>query len=456
MTGHRWQLATLPGPRDHLDLLVADLDDGFSCVWVVPDELVERGAADQLVDALSARTGGVRVEAPQRSHVFVHVSHRREAVDAAELPAWARSPLGLVEPDEPEEPELNGVERSAESVADKLCALFELEPGGDPLGALVADERLAGSVVVLCGWDGWDAADLGAFITRSTALLKERGTPPERRPRLFVAVREHDLPAHVLDGGDPVTTRVHWWWDVLGRLDTATVAAAARRLPSRTAATLRDQVAAEVVIEVAGPDLLLAEHLAVHWNGRLATLADQVEALPHEAVDDVLPAQLDGRAGSDSPARALRAAWRRGVLDRWDGGVRISPSAKTSASSHGTLDTLVWRGQSRVLTPLVDACRARLEKVLRSQAPQTVIEYLEREQEAEDRRRNGTRARYGHSVLELGGMAWAVATRQVRVPAADVDLLFCARDIRNALAHLCPLTDDDFDRLAGVLPETLW
>jgi hypothetical protein len=446
----------LPGPRDHLDMLAADLDDGFSCVWVVPDELVESGAAGQLVDAVIARVGGVRVEAPQRGRVVVPAVVRWEAVDVAELPEWARSPLGLVESDEAEEREPAGVERPAETVADKLCALFEVVPDGDLLGALVADERLVGRVVVLCGWDGWDAADLGACLTRFTALLKERGTPPARRPRLFVAVRENDLPARVLDGGDPAMTRVRWWWDVLGRLDTATVAATARRTVPRAAETLRDQVAAEVVIEVAGPDLLLAEHLAARWDGRLVTLGEQVEALPHEVAEDVLPARLDGRAGSDSPARALRPAWRGGVLDRWDGRVRISPSVKVAASGDGVLDTLVWRGQSRVLTPLVDACRARLEKVLRDRAPQSVVELLEQQQEEEDRRRNGARARYGRGVLELGAMAWAVAMRRVRLPSEDADLLFCARDVRNALAHLSPLTDEDVDRLAGVLPETLW
>lgn len=39
-----------------------------------------------------------------------------------------------------------------------------------------------------------------------------------------------------------------------------------------------------------------------------------------------------------------------GVLDRWDGRIRISPAFKALTAEHSDLDTVVWRGQSRALT----------------------------------------------------------------------------------------------------------
>ncbi|MEU7476345.1 hypothetical protein AB0A63_10200 [Lentzea sp. NPDC042327] len=449
-----WELAALPGPQAHLEAVSNDLADGFTCVWVLPDELVERGAADDLVDLLSGWVDSVRVQAPQRRRVPPPEARRRDPV--ANLPSWAQQSLGLLEhDDEPPFAVPAEVDRPVETVVDKLCELFEISPEGDPLTRLVRHDQVAGKVLVLCGWDGWDVADLGTCVTRFTAVLKEHGVSPELRPRLLVVVKADDVPPSAQNGADPLTTRVHWWWDVFGRLDTATVAAAVRR-QSRwrsskgRARALREQVATEVLVEVAGPDLLLADHLARWWDGRVGTLLEQVEALPYDTADDVLPVTVDGRADGVRPPHALRAAWRRGVLDRWDGRVRVSPAAKVAAAERGSLETLVWRGQSRVLTPIVDDCRARLEKALRSKASKAVVEEIERGQDFTERRRtrDGT--------LELGSMAWAVGTGRVRLSQPDTSLLFQARNVRNALAHLCPLTDEEVDGLAAVLPESLW
>lgn len=397
-------MAALPGPRGHLDVVSRNLDDGLSCVVVLPDELVERGMADDLVDLLSARAGGVRLQAPSRRRIVVPEAFRWESPVAATLPAWARDTFGPLEFDEVSHLSPVAADRPEETVVDRLCEVFGIPVDGDPLVPLVTGDRLSGKVIVLCGWDGWDPADLGACTSRFTALLKEHGIPPEVRPRLLVVVREDDVPASAQDRVDPVTTRVHWWWDVYGRLDTATVAAAVRRgsrwqTSKGKVTTLREQVATEVLVEVAGPDLLLAEHLARSWDGTVATLAEQVAALPHDAADDLLPEEINGRTGGAHPPQVLRGAWRRGVVDRWDGRIRISPAAKVLSADQVDLDTLVWRGQSRVLMPLVDGCRARLEKVVRAKASKSLVESLERGQEADEPRRG----RYRHGVLELGG-----------------------------------------------------
>ncbi|MDX8053190.1 hypothetical protein SK571_27750 [Lentzea sp. BCCO 10_0798] len=457
MTGQTWELAALPGPRGHLDAVVRDLDDGLSCVLVFPDELVERGTADELVQVLGLRSCGVRVRPLSSRRVVVLETPHWESPATTALPEWARDTFGPIEFDDVPHVSPAAVDRPEETVVDRLCEAFRISEEGDPLVQLVTGDHMTGKVIVLCGWDGWDSADLGACVGRFTALVKEHGIPPAERPRLLMVVREDDVPTSVQERVDQVTTRVHWWWDVYGRLDTATVAAEVRRgSPWQTSkgrvTTLREHVAAEVLVEVAGPDLLLAEHLAQSWDGRVATLADQVTALPHDTADDLVPAEIAGRTGGARPPQALRRAWRRGVVDRWDGRLRISPAAKVLTSNQVDLDTLVWRGQSRALMPMVDGCRAHLEKVLRARVSKSVVESLVQGHADEQRRRG----RHRHGVVELGAMAWSVSTRQVHLSQADADLLFRAWDIRNALAHLHPLSDDEIDRLAAVMPETLW
>jgi hypothetical protein len=134
------------------------------------------------------------------------------------------------------------------------------------------------------------------------------------------------------------------------------------------------------------------------------------------------------------------------VVDLWDGQVRISPAAEMTARVATEIDTLVWRGQSRALTPIVDEYRSRLEAKVRARANMAALS----EMSLEDRR--GAAKTNGKSTLELGAMAWAVATRRVQLPRREVDLLFCLRDVRNALAHLRALTDQDLDRLDQILP----
>lgn len=73
---------------------------------------------------------------------------------------------------------------------------------------------------------------------------------------------------------------------------------------------------------------------------------------------------------------------------------------------------------------------------------------------------NGTGASANGSVTGIGTMfgSWGhgleVSKRQVR-PFRDADLSFRARDIRNALAYLCPLIDEELDRLTVAMPGAL-
>jgi len=57
--------------------------------------------------------------------------------------------------------------------------------------------------------------------------------------------------------------------------------------------------------------------------------------------------------------------------------------------------------------------------------------------------------------LELNRMAWAVRTRRVRLTGSDTGLLHCLTDVRNALAHLTPLSDEELRRLEHTLPDAI-
>lgn len=437
-------LDSLPGPARHLRAVATDLDDGWSCVWLVPDALVDTGDADDLLGVLESRPDAVRVPAPE-SRRKRRATPRSSPVEVpVDVPAWARTTLGVFDWDWPlESPPESGVE-STSTVAQRLWTgcMGEEEMPDDPLGELALRGALHGRVIVLCAWEENDPEDVGSLLTRLPADAKQRGLPPGERPRVLVAARTADLPVRLLDGLDPVTTRVHWWWAACGRLDTAVVAATAR--PPRRADFVRDLVAAEVVVEVAGPNLALAAFLATGWDGLVATLPEHLKAFTHEGEVD-LPRDLRHVRGSpERPPAELRPAWNAGLADYWDGQLRLTPVG--GAPTPVDLATLVWRGQNRALTPLIDAHRARLEARVRSRASLAVLAEMSR----------GT-APPGHeadrrTVLELGAMAWAVQTSRVRLSTVDKQLLFRLRDARNALAHLRPLDDDELAGLADVLP----
>jgi hypothetical protein len=92
---------------------------------------------------------------------------------------------------------------------------------------------------------------------------------------------------------------------------------------------------------------------------------------------------------------------------------------------------------------VVDRLRARLEHKIRSTARPKVLEALLAEEDL-----NARAASTPRPVLELGKMTWAVRNGLVRLSHTDTKLLYCLRDVRNALAHLSPLDDDTVTRLA--------
>ncbi|MER5262778.1 hypothetical protein ABTZ99_11975 [Actinosynnema sp. NPDC002837] len=441
-------------------MLSEDLDGGWSCIWLLPDDLVGRGAADSLVDLLELQLDSVRVPPPEvRKTNGQHVGARVAGAADDTLPAWAHSTSGVFDWNESIDTAPVTTVESTSSVAERLLLAFK-DPSdevGDPLAVLTSSDWLRRKVVVVRAWAEHDADDVASVFTRLTASSKEHGVPPEDRTRVLVAARPSDLPSRLLDKVDPVTTRVHWWWSACDRLDTAVVTAATRpRVAPRGHShriDVRELVAVEVIVEVAGPDLLLAEGLASSWDGRRSTLRERIAAFAH-AQDDLAPdAARRRRGGGGRPAEELRPAWNAGALELWDGQLRISPAVRGAIGSAVDLDNLVWRGQNRALMPLVDSWRARLEQTVRSRASTAILAELGREFRSGA---PGVEEGGGRVTLELGAMAWAVSTSRVRLSRSDRELLFCLRDTRNALAHLRPLDDEDLDRVAALVPDLTW
>lgn len=460
MKSGRSDFGLLPGPRRHLDVLAEDLNSGWSCIWLLPDDLVDRGIADELVDLIELRVDSVRVPQPE----VRRTSGQRAEVQATgpaeeQLPAWARSRFGVFDWDESFHTASVTTLESTSSVSERLLLVFE-DPSGevdDPLAVLTSSDWLRRKVVVVRAWAENDPDDVASVFTRLTAFSKEHGVPPDDRARVLVAARLGDLPARLLDKVDPVTTRAHWWWSVCGRLDTAVVTTAARGRrtgrghPHRI--DVRELVTAEVIVEVSGPDLALAEGLASSWDGRRGTLREQIAAFAH-AEDDLAAGVVRRLRGSgERPTEELRSAWSAGSLELWDGQLRISPAVRGAIDSVVDLDNLVWRGHNRALMPLIDGWRARLEETVRSRASTAVLAELGRD--FRGGAPQGVEAN-GRITLELGMMAWAVSTSRVRLSRSDRELLFCLRDARNALAHLRPLDDEHVDRMAELVPDRSW
>ncbi|MFI0466848.1 hypothetical protein ACH347_22435 [Saccharopolyspora sp. 5N102] len=454
----RWDLVALPGPRHHLDTISTDLHEGRSCVWLVPDELVKTGLADECIDELVNRHDGLHIPAPKVTHEPVSSASVRPAQlpgSSGDLPSWARDAFG----DHagfgvPAAPVTVSAKPQTMPVADRIAGLLGLpiDEHPDSVSAIASSWQARGKILVICGWQEPDGDALATMLTRLTALVKAQGQQPTHRPRLLLAVREGDLPVAALDRLDPMTSRVRWWWGVIGRLDTSVVVATTRpriglSVSGSQSNALRELIAAEVITEVAGPDLLLAEQLAMSWDGRISTLGKLLAESVRDVEDDFPSGFGTPRLSGTRPPHELRPAWRLGVADLWEHQARLSPIAK--CRNQTGLDALIWRGQNRVLMPLADEYRARLEQVFRSRASRTVLADLAQQ----NRQRRTPAQQPRRTVLELGAMAWAVSAKKIRLPRADNELLFSLLDVRNALAHLQPIADEAIDRLTSALPQ---
>jgi len=446
-------LVSLPGPARHIAALVSCLEAGMSCVWLLPEVLVDTNDADELLYELSAHVETLRVPGPGITEVTP--APRRPVPSPGRppgpRPAWAVDRFGstALTPARTDATEPGRTRRANTTIADRLLTLLP-DPAPTLADVLVSPE-LRGKVLVVRAWHELDPALVGATAVQFAAMTKDSRVPPAERVRLLVLARERDISAGSLERLDPVTARVHWWWGAIGRLDTAVTVAAAQ--PHGGALVrpsfVSDHLFDDVVTEIAGPDLTLAHRLSSSWDGRTATLSSLIDAHV-EASGTVAHRTEEWHGRPRTPPRRLREAWNRGLADLWDGEVRLGAAMYRRERVPELVDQYLWRGQNRALTPVIDRLRAGLEHRTRSMVSPAVLEtLLAEENPTESGRRPG--ARPSRQVLELGRMAWAAHTGLIRLGHADRKLLYCLRDVRNALAHLSPLDDDTVNRLANAI-----
>jgi hypothetical protein len=145
---------------------------------------------------------------------------------------------------------------------------------------------------------------------------------------------------------------------------------------------------------------------------------------------------------------ALRDAWNRGLADLWDGEIRVSPLAEEPSAVTDRLDQHLWRGQNRALTPVIDQLRAAMEDRVRSTVGAAGVDAL---LTGDGESARPAAHQVTRPVLEVGRMAVAVKTGELRVTEPERKLIYCLRDVRNSLAHLVALDDSTLSRLAQAI-----
>jgi hypothetical protein len=336
-----------------------------------------------------------------------------------------------------------------------MATLLKQPPeSSDHLAEVVEAEELRGTVLVVRAWKEPDPDAVGTLAVRFAAMTKDSRVPPEERVRLLILTRSRNIPEGTLERLEPVTSGVHWWWGVLGRLDTTVVVAAAETAAGRgdpvglRSMLVADYLFRDLVTEIAGPDLELATHLTSFWDGTMSALPGLVTGYV-SARDPRLTVPTTARHGRPGrPPSALRDAWNHGLADLWDGEIRVSPLAEEPSAITGRLDQHLWRGQNRALAPVIDRLRAAMEDRLRAPSSAASVDALLSGDGEDDR---PVTHRVTPPVLEVGRMAMAVRTGEFRVTEVERKLIYCLRDVRNSLAHLVALDDSSLSRLAQAI-----
>jgi hypothetical protein len=452
-------LMTLPGAQRRIAAVVADLKAGRNCVVLLPDVLVDSDIADDIGYDIAARVKTLRVPPPE-----VNVADGTPPPAATALgrspgprPSWAVNRFGVlgsatfttaVAAASPRH-------KVTTTLAERMATLLTRPPeGADPLAEVVAAQELRGAVLVVRAWKEPDPGAVGAMAVRFAAMTKDSPVPLEERVRLLILTRDRNIPAGALERLDPVTSAVHWWWGVLGRLDTTVVVAAAEATAGRgdpvglRSTLVADYLFRDLVTEIAGPDLELATHLTYFWDGRMSALPELVTGYASSRKPELAVPDATRHGRPTRPPMALRDAWNHGLADLWDGEIRMSPLAEEPSAVTDRLDQHLWRGQNRALTPVIDQLRAAMEDRVRSIIGAAGVDALL----ARDGESQRSAARQITSpVLEVGRMAVAVKTGELRVNDAERKLIYCLRDVRNSLAHLVALDDSTLSRLAQTI-----
>ncbi|MEV7872664.1 hypothetical protein AB0P17_42675 [Streptomyces sp. NPDC088124] len=467
--------ASLPGIRVWLGRLLADLNSGRSCLWLLPRRVLDDtgNRADRLLDDMlheladfvllpldeAPASASARSTASARSPVSGRWSGLAPVADFDDgLPdlLMARIPA-------PAEPEPQTPPTAAEALADLLERLAKelgFAAGSDPTGDVLARLTGGGTVtgetrpVVIRAWREPVSSAAAHLLRRLVATAKEAGLPPDRRPRALVMASTEDLPTGLPDQLAREDVAVHWWWGATGRLDTATVVALAR--PLLASATerrhLHEAVTQATISEVCGPFLDIAAALAGRWNdGRPESLAsalhDVLADLPEPAA--MPPQRAEGiRHPGRRPDERLLTSWNAGTVDSWDGRLRRHPGYDLAYEQ--AVAARVWLAQNHVLLPLLDDARDQFTSTIRLRARVPLARLA---QDYGPQREPGAAQEPADSavgIMELGGMWSAHCDGAITLNPAERRRLRTLREARNLLAHRVPL---DGNRLQLLVDE---
>ncbi|MGW5971713.1 hypothetical protein [Streptomyces sp. NPDC055186] len=469
-------LARLPGPRRHLDMLEADLRAGRSCVWYFPDPVVGSGRADFFVRELTHRLEAVIpvpgvVSLADRCASPASVPTQRAPIAEPHEP-WAdtghRQNTDL--PDDPYSSLLSRLAAPSGSVRPSLTPATaaptatleerlakELGVTSDPVETLVeqaASASQAPPVIVVRCW-GETSPEEGARLLRvAQATFHEAGLSDHARPRFLLTARAADLPRTTL--GSQGRAAVHWWWKVWTRLDTEVLMAWRSRSGVTDAAdTLLRRVTDAVVAEVCGPDIDRALALRDTWDGGdLGTLRSALSrVLPEPAVGSAepVPPRRLSTAHASAPDAEIHGAWARGAIDSWDGRIHPTHGHYLLDASSQELQVLVCHAQNRVLLPLIEEARTTLihlvPGILRKQRF-TLRDFCEKAR-SQHWKSTEEAAVPDLEELELGGLSYAAY--MLALTTTQRNRLRTLRTARNTLSHRTPLDHDELVNLAEVL-----
>ncbi|MFK0236665.1 hypothetical protein [Streptomyces vinaceus] len=470
---------SLPGVRQWVRRVADDLAAGHTCLLMLPTDAAEY-AEDLLRAVLGDQTNWQRIPAsgtlpepdaedpedepePQWSGqppvldlgdtFLTDLMTAAFGTDAVLTPLSPR-PRPRTAPDR-----VKGIEARLDSLLPSRVR--GTDPTTDDVYRRLTVDYADGRIYVLNATDEDDPDALARLLLRLPATVKAAGLAPVQRPRLLVVATPDRLPATTPDQLARDDVAVHWWWGALSRLDTASVTAVHRPLPSRAAVGYRptgpthvaEAVTQASIVEVCGPHLVLAATLAALWDGRpeslratLVTACDTHLATPgHQH-----PTAHRVGALAHQPPDALRAAWDNGTIDAWDGHLRPHPATLCAAGNSTELHKLLWVAHSRTLLPLIDDAR---ESLAAQVLPTATIsdEQMLRLYGPDPATAGNAGAHEMLRAIELGQLLSAKTNGHLHFTTQQGAALHTLRNARNLLSHRRHLSGTTLDLLLAKL-----
>jgi hypothetical protein len=207
---------------------------------------------------------------------------------------------------------------------------------------------------------------------------------------------------------------------------------------------------------VAGPDLEIADAC---WMPCIGSIADVTTACREIGVSRgwTAPAVAKALSALETPraanvnslsqlAAALRSAWTMGaVAFTPENGFEPSVAAYALLERQVEIERRVWRGQARLVLPLVDRIRFELCRALDDRLPSgwQLSPPPKDEDEFEEVRRDPLMCQPGHLVRLL----WRTLTIPQRQREQFQRLAVRCRDVRNTIAHYRPISFGEFREL---------